>query len=138
VYIERANQTVSYPQLARVLVFYNGRVGFAPTLAAALDQVLPGASAVVPNVPGQAQTQPPAQAGTPPASPALPPAATNTQAAAAATAIQQAINDLKTAQRNGDFVGQGEALQRLDQAVQQFQQANGQTPTPAPPPPAGG
>jgi uncharacterized membrane protein (UPF0182 family) len=135
VYIERANQEVSYPQLARVLVFYNGRVGFHATLAGALDQVLPGAGAVVPAVPGQAQTPAPAEAGAPPAAtPALPPGATNPQAAAAASAIQQAINDLKTAQRNGDFAGQGAALQRLDQAVQQFQQANGQTPTPPPAP----
>jgi uncharacterized membrane protein (UPF0182 family) len=135
VYIERANQEVSYPQLARVLVFYNGRVGFDATLAGALDEVLPGASSVVPSVPGQAQT--PEQAGAPPAAPALPPGATNPQAAAAASAIQQAINDLKTAQRNGDFAGQGQALQRLDQAVQQFQQANGQTPTPPPAAPGG-
>ncbi len=137
VYIERANQEVSYPQLARVLVFYNGRVGFDATLARALDEVLPGAGAVVPSIPGEAQTGPPAQAGTPPAAPALPPGAVNPQAATAASAIQQAINDLKAAQRNGDFAGQGQALQRLDQAVQQFQQANGQTPTPAPATPGG-
>jgi uncharacterized membrane protein (UPF0182 family) len=121
-----------------VLVFYNGRVGFDPTLAGALDEVLPGASAVVPTVPGQAQAQAPAQAGTAPAAPAGPPGATNPQTAAAASAIQQAITDLKAAQQNGDFAGQGEALQRLDQAVQQFQQANGQTPSPAAPAPAPG
>jgi uncharacterized protein len=138
VYIERANQEVSYPQLARVLVFYNGRVGFDATLAGALDQVLPGAGAVVPVVPGQAQTPAPAEAGAPPAAtPALPPGATNPQAAAAASAIQQAITDLKTAQRNGDFAGQGQALQRLDQAVQQFQQASGQTVAPPAPTPGG-
>ncbi|WP_170308867.1 UPF0182 family protein [Pseudonocardia hierapolitana] len=140
VYIERANQEVSYPQLARVLVFYNGRVGFDPTLAGALDEVLPGASAVVPNIPGQAQAQAPAQAGTVPAAPAGPPGAANPQTAAAASAIQQAISDLKAAQQNGDFAAQGQALQRLDQAVQQFQQANGQTPAPtaAPAPAPGG
>ncbi|QYN36852.1 UPF0182 family protein [Pseudonocardia sp. DSM 110487] len=135
VYIERANQEVSYPQLARVLVFYNGRVGFDATLAGAIDQVLPGASAVVPSVPGQAPAQAPAQAGTP--APAGPPGTSNPQVATAASAIQQAITDLKAAQQNGDFAGQGEALQRLDQAVQQFQQANGQTPAPAAPAPGG-
>ncbi|TQM38568.1 UPF0182 family protein [Pseudonocardia cypriaca] len=139
VYIERANQEVSYPQLARVLVFYNGRVGFAATLAGALDQVLPGASAVVPNVPGQAPTQaPPAQAGTPPAAPTGPPGTANPQTAAAASAIQQAINDLKAANQSGDFAAQGRALAALDAAVQQFQQASGQTPTPAPAPAPGG
>jgi uncharacterized membrane protein (UPF0182 family) len=135
VYIERANQEVSYPQLARVLVFYNGRVGFDPTLAGALDEVLPGASSVVPQVPGQTP-QAPQQAGAPPAGPTATQGATNAQAAAAAAAIQQAITDLKTAQRNGDFAGQGAALQRLDQAVQQFQQANGQTSGSGAPPPA--
>jgi uncharacterized membrane protein (UPF0182 family) len=138
VYIERANQEVSYPQLARVLVFYNGRVGFHATLAGALDQVLPGAGAVVPTVPGQAQPQAPAQAGTAPAVPAGPPGATNPQTAAAASAIQQAITDLKTAQQNGDFAAQGQALQRLDQAVQQFQQASGQAAAPTAPAPAPG
>jgi hypothetical protein len=138
VYIERANQEVSYPQLARVLVFYNGRVGFHATLAGALDQVLPGAGAVVPTVPGQAQPQAPAQAGTTPAVPAGPPGAMNPQTAAAASAIQQAITDLKAAQQSGDFAAQGQALQRLDQAVQQFQQANGQTPAPTAPAPAPG
>jgi uncharacterized membrane protein (UPF0182 family) len=132
VYIERANQEVSYPQLARVLVFYNGRVGFDATLAGALDEVLPGASAVVPSVPGQAQAQAPAQAGAP--VPAAPPGTSNPQVATAATAIQQAITDLKAANQRGDFEAQGRALAALDAAVQQFQQANGQTPAPAPAP----
>jgi uncharacterized membrane protein (UPF0182 family) len=136
VYIERANQEVSYPQLARVLVFYNGRVGFDATLAGALDQVLPGASAVVPSVPGQAQAQAPAQAGAP--APAAPPGTSNPQVAAAASAIQQAITDLKAASQRGDFEAQGRALAALDAAVQQFQQANGQTSTPAPAPAPGG
>ena len=124
VYIERANQESSYPQLARVLAFYEGRVGFAATLAGALDQVLPGASAVVPTTPGQQPT--PAQAGTP--APAGPPGATAPQVAAAASAIQQAIADLRAANQSGDFAAQGRALAALDAAVQQFQQANGQTP----------
>jgi len=132
VYIERANQEVSYPQLARVLVFYNGRVGFDATLAGAIDQVLPGASAVVPTVPGQAQAQAPAQAGIP--VPTGPPGTSNPQVTAAASAIQQAITDLKSANQRGDFEAQGRALAALDAAVQQFQQANGQAPAPAPAP----
>jgi uncharacterized membrane protein (UPF0182 family) len=136
VYIERANQEVSYPQLARVLVFYNGRVGFDATLAGALDQVLPGAGAVVPTVPGQAPPQAPAQAGTP--APAAGPGTSSPQVTAAASAIQQAITDLKAANQSGDFAAQGRALAALDAAVQQFQQANGQAATPAPAPAPGG
>jgi uncharacterized protein len=134
VYIERANQEVSYPQLARVLVFYDGRVGFAPTLAGALDQVLPGASAVVPTIPGEQLS--PAPAGTP--APALPPGTSNPQVTSAASAIQQAISDLRAANQRGDFAAQGRALAALDAAVQQFQQANGQVPTTPPAPAPGG
>ncbi|HEX2298872.1 MAG TPA: UPF0182 family protein, partial [Pseudonocardiaceae bacterium] len=135
VYIERANQEVSYPQLARVLVSYQGRVGFDATLAGALEEVLPGSAAVVPSVPGQAQT--PAPAGTP-AAPTGPPGSVNPQVATAATAIQQAIADLRAANQSGDFAAQGRALAALDAAVQQFQQANGQAPAPAPAPAPGG
>ncbi|OLT09040.1 hypothetical protein BJF78_06355 [Pseudonocardia sp. CNS-139] len=137
VYIERANQQSSYPQLARVLVFYNGRVGYDASLSVALDEVFgAGAGAGATPVPGATTpTTPttPGQAGTnPPAAPAAPPGGTSPQAAAAAQAIQQAITDLRAAQQRGDFVAQGQALQALDQAVQQFQQASGQTPPATP------
>ncbi len=135
VYIERANQQSSYPQLARVLVFYNGRVGYDPNLSVALDQVFgAGAGAGVVQAGG---APPPAQAGAPPAAGA--PTAASPQLTAAASAIQQAINNLKAAQQSGDFAAQGQALQALDQAVQQFQQAGGQVGTPpAGAPPGGG
>ena len=54
VYIERANQESSYPQLARVLVFYNDQVGFGPSLSEALDEVFgPGAGAGATPTPGR-------------------------------------------------------------------------------------
>ena len=85
----------------------------------ALDQVFgAGAGAVVPTVPGQ--TAAPAEAGTP--VPAGPPGTSNPQVATAATAIQQAITELKAAnQQSGDFAAQGQALAALDAAVKQFQ-----------------
>jgi uncharacterized membrane protein (UPF0182 family) len=135
VYIERANQQSSYPQLARVLVFYNGRVGYHANLSVALDQVFgAGAGAAATQIPGATPQQPQAQAGAQPPAAGAPSTTTSPQVAAAASAIQQAINDLRAAQRNGDFEAQGRALQALDQAVQQFQQANGQAPAPAPAP----
>jgi uncharacterized membrane protein (UPF0182 family) len=128
VYIERANQESSYPQLARVLVFYEGRIGFAPGLQAALDQVFgPGAGAAVPSAPATPTT--PADGATP--VPTGPPGQVNPQVAAAASAIQQAISDLRAANQSGDFEAQGRALAALDAAVQEFQQANGQAPAPA-------
>lgn len=123
VYIQRANQESAYPQLAKVLVYYNQNVGYAPSLGAALDQVF-GAGAGA----GTAGTAPPA--GTPPA------AGTGTgtaspELAAAATDIQKALTELKDAQRAGDFGKQGSALAALDAAVARFQAAQA-TPPAAP------
>ncbi len=118
VYIERAGQESSYPQLARVLVFYGGKVGYDPNLSAALDQVF-GAGAGV----GAPSTGP---GTTPPPSTAAPPSGgTSPELVSAATAIQNAIIQLKAAQKAGDFTAQGQALQALDSAVQRFQAAQG-------------
>src|SRR3954471_18592684 len=142
VYIERANQESSYPQLARVLVSYNGKVGYDANLAKALDEVFgAGAGADAPVAPGATDT-PPVTGDTGAAPPSATP--TSPDEAAAATAIQKAIGDLKAAQQNGDFAGQGTALQALDNAVKQFQDAQAAaggaaapaTTAPAAPPPA--
>jgi uncharacterized membrane protein (UPF0182 family) len=140
VYIERANQQSSYPQLARVLVSYNGRVGYDANLSVALDQVFgAGAGAAVAPPAGA----PPTQQGATPGGPAAP--AASPQVAAAAAAIQSAISQLRTANQSGDFAAQGQALQALDNAVKQFQQAQasappsaGSAPPAAPPAPGPG
>jgi hypothetical protein len=144
VYIERANQESSYPQLARVLVSYNGRVGYDANLANALDEVFgAGAGAdvsVTPGGTGTPQTPPvdPSTGVAPPAAPSAGPDLTT-----AAAAVRAAIDSLKAAQQNGDFQGQGAALQSLDTAVEQFEQAQAAaggaaappiTPAPVPPP----
>jgi uncharacterized membrane protein (UPF0182 family) len=114
-------------------------VGYDANLAKALDEVFgAGAGADVSVTPGGTGTTP-APAGTaPPAESSATPDLT-----VAAAAVRSAIDNLKVAQRNGDFQGQGAALQALDTAVQQFQQAQTAaggaaappvTPTPAPPP----
>ncbi|WP_170183935.1 UPF0182 family protein [Pseudonocardia hydrocarbonoxydans] len=123
VYIQRANEDSSYPQLARVLVSYNGRVGFAPDLAGALDQVFgAGAAADVPTTPGTAA--PPPDTAVPGTTPDATP-----ELATAAQAIQTAIGNLRTAQQSGDFAAQGDALAALDAAVQDFQAAQAAQPT---------
>ncbi|WP_252446296.1 UPF0182 family protein [Pseudonocardia humida] len=131
VYIERANQESSYPQLARVLVSYNDRVGYDANLADALDEVFgPGAGANTPSAPS---------AGTPTAPPSGTPPATTPSTpdlAAAATAIQTAITELKSAQQAGDFARQGSALAALDAAVAQYQSAQAAAGGAASPPPA--
>jgi len=117
IYIERTGQASSYPQLAKVLVYYGNRIGYAPTLEQALDQVF-GAGAG--NGTAGAGQAPAAQPNTPPAAggPSASP-----QVQAAATAIQTAIGQLKAAQASGDFAAQGQALAALDAAVKQFQAA---------------
>jgi hypothetical protein len=127
VYIERAGQSASYPVLARVLVSYNGRVGYDASLEGALEDVFgPGAGGAV-TQPGQPQAAP----GAPGAVAAAPNPASADQAAAAA-AIQQALGQLKAAQQSGDFAAQGQALSALDQAVQRYQQvATAPAPVPA-------
>ncbi|WP_132427733.1 UPF0182 family protein [Pseudonocardia endophytica] len=123
VYIERAGQDSSYPQLARVLVSYGGRVGYHPSLATALDQVFgSGAGAAAGGAaPTQGSTPTPT-----PTTPTTPTPAGGSQAQQAAAAeIRSALNELKAAQQSGDFAKQGEALSALDSAVNKFQSASG-------------
>ncbi|HVV12061.1 UPF0182 family protein [Amycolatopsis sp.] len=125
VYIQQRNQN-SYPQLARVLVSYGSKVGFASTLADALKQV-------VGNGANQAAT-PPAQPSTPNTTPSIIPSPTTAPPAAsggsnpaldkAVADIQAALNQLRTAQQNGDFAAQGQALAALDAATREYQAAS--------------
>ncbi len=131
VYIERAGQDSSYPQLARVLVSYGGRVGYDANLATALDQVFgagagAGATATAPG----ASASPPAAGG----APAAGDGAASPQLATAAAEIQNALSQLKAAQQSGDFAAQGQALAALDAAVQKFQAAQSAPATSAPAP----
>ena len=122
VYSERANQESSYPQLARVLVFYNDQVGFGPSLSEALDEVFgPGAGAGATPTPGGGGS-PPAAGAPGGASPAL---------AAATAELQAALGQVRSAQQSGDLGSLGQALTALDTAVKNFQTANGQAPAPA-------
>ncbi|ODU05524.1 MAG: hypothetical protein ABS80_25015 [Pseudonocardia sp. SCN 72-51] len=124
VYIERAGQDSSYPQLARVLVSYGGRVGYDANLATALDQVF-GAGAGGGVAQGGGGAPPPTDTGTsPPPNPGAGGGA-NPAASAAAAEISQALNQLKAAQQSGDFAAQGQALAALDAAVKKFQAAQG-------------
>jgi len=129
-YIERSAQASSYPQLARVLVSYHNQVGYAPTLAQALDQVFgagAGSGTTAPANP--TPTSPPTSGATP--TPSTPPATTSTAPPPpGAVPVPQAIDNLntalqnlKTAQASGDFAALGQALTKLDTAVKAYQQA---------------
>jgi hypothetical protein len=119
IYIERANQESSFPQLARVLVGYGGKVGYGPRLEEALNEVFgAGAATGVQTTPTPAAV--PAAGGAPAASGAASP-----ELQAALTDVNGALSRLKTAQQSGDFAGQGTALSDLDKAVKRFQAAQG-------------
>ncbi|WP_445185592.1 UPF0182 family protein [Pseudonocardia sp. Cha107L01] len=125
IYIERANQESSFPQLARVLVSFGGKIGYDARLDVALNEVFG---------PGVATGTPPTQAaGGPSQSPA---AAGAGQLQAAVTDINGALSRLKAAQQSGDFAAQGAALADLDKAVKRFNSAAGAPAAPATPAPA--
>jgi uncharacterized membrane protein (UPF0182 family) len=134
VYIRQSNQAASYPQLARVLVSYGPKIGFASTLQEALDQVFgPGT--------GEATTTPP-QAGQPTTTPTTPTAPAtqpnnggNAALDKAVADIQAALTRLKSAQQSGNFTDQGAALAALDAAAKAYETAKTAAPgtsTPAP------
>jgi len=137
VYIERAGSSgSSYPVLARVLVSYNGQVGFAASFGAALEQIFgPGAGRGTTQAPVTSTPAPLPVPGS--AAPSVDGAASPALAQAAAD-IQSALSQLRAAQQSGDFTAQGQALAALDRAVQSFQSANGQPANGAAPASPGG
>jgi uncharacterized membrane protein (UPF0182 family) len=129
-YVEGTGEN-SFPLLQKVLVNYGDRVGYADTLAQALDQVFgagageaavdSGDTPASPDQPDQPDTPetpvPPVDGGTP--TPSTP------EMQQAVEAINSALAALETAQRNGDFAGQGQALEDLQEAVTAYQTAQG-------------
>ncbi len=140
VYLERTGQESSYPQLARVLASYNGRVGYAPTLKEALDQVFGAGAGDATTDPGEGTgTTPPATSTTaPPTSTSqLPPVAGGTDLDQAVRDIDAALAAIKDAQQRGDFEALGKAYANLEAATQRYDQARasaGAGPTTAAPP----
>src|SRR3954462_3703003 len=129
-YVQGTGQN-SFPLLQKVLVNYGDKVGYGNTLEDALDQVF-GAGAGEAAVgggtgSGGTPTQAPATP-TPTAPTTTPPAdgdgkSSNAAMDQAVTGIRGALRAPQTAQRNGDFAGQGTALQQLQTAVEAYQKA---------------
>ena len=140
VYTRRSNTPSSFPQLARVIVSYNTRVGFATNLADALTQVFGpggGATATPPaGGPGGTGTPTTTPSGTsttaPPSSSVVPPGPGSAEQAV--LGLNAALAAVRSAQTSGDLGRLGTALTQLDVAVQAYQQATGQTVSPTPTP----
>ncbi|MFC4001836.1 UPF0182 family protein [Prauserella oleivorans] len=130
IYIQQRNAQ-SYPQLARVLVSFGGKIGFASTLNGALDQVFgegtgeaatgpaqgspddaTGAPTTPPPTGTQQQQPPPADGGS-----------GNADLSQAVADIQAALEKLRSAQQSGDFTAQGQALAELDAAARRYEEA---------------
>ncbi|HEY0119589.1 MAG TPA: UPF0182 family protein [Cellulomonas sp.] len=140
VYVQ-ASTGATYPLLQRVLVAFGDKVGFAPTLDEALDQVFGGNSGATAGDAGtgtdtgtdtgtgdtggsDAGGGGPTPSESPTAAPSGAPSATPTTGSAQADladALQrasQAIKDSQAALQSGDFTAYGSAQKRLDTAVQ--------------------
>ncbi len=122
-YVQSKGTANSYPQLKYVLVNFGQYIGFDATLQGALKQLLTAAGAA----PTNTGTPPPPNNTTP-----SPP--TNAATAAAVDKINKALADLKAAQQAGDFAKYGQALQALQQAIDEYQKAQQAAATPAPTP----
>ena len=130
-YTERnstSQDSSTFPQLSRVLVSYREappsnsvRVGYAPTLSEALDQVFgPGTGAAAPAPTGTTEgSQPSAQQGQAPATPAPTVPAGDRDAVVAE--LDAALAQMKQSQQSGDFAAYGAALERLEKAVTAYQ-----------------
>ncbi|MEO6881134.1 MAG: hypothetical protein ABI181_09335, partial [Mycobacteriaceae bacterium] len=134
VYLQRTESAASYPQLVRVLVSFNGRVGYSATLKGALDEVFgsgAGSGVITPPTVGTTPTTEPGAPTTTAPAPTSPPAAGGTTEQAV-TQLNAALAAVKGAQTSGDLGQLGQALTKLDAAVQAYQAATGQPVTPTP------
>jgi uncharacterized membrane protein (UPF0182 family) len=126
IYIEQKDEN-AFPQLARVLVYFGGRVGFKPTLKGALEDIFgkgTGGEATPPGTGGQPPgTTPP---GTTP--PNNPNPGVNPALDKAVLDIGTALDQLKAAQASGDFAAQGNALAALQKAIGEYEAAKGTPP----------
>ena len=123
IYSQRKDQESAFPKLLRVLVFYRGQVGYAPTISQALSQVGINSAAVqeIEVVDENAQADKPSapenESGEQPAE----------QPTGGAENVDEAMNNLNNAlrqlesARDGSFEEYGRALDQLDRAVKEYQ-----------------
>ena len=123
IYSQRKDQESAFPKLLRVLVFYRGQVGYAPTISQALSQVgiNPAAAQEIEVVDENAE------ANTPSAPENEGEERPAEQAAGGAENVDEAMNNLNNAlrqlesARDGSFEEYGRALDQLDRAVKEYQ-----------------
>lgn len=128
IYSQRKDQASAFPKLLRVLVSYKGRVGYAPTIGDALEQVGIDAKAAqnIEEVEGDSGDKDGAKdekkkdesKDDKPSAPASAPSSSDQ--AGAIDDINKALKGLEDA-RDGSFEEYGRALDELDKAVEAYQ-----------------
>jgi len=126
----RGSGESSFPLLQKVLVNYGDRIGYANTLAEALDQVFgPGAGSAAADSGssssggGSSSTAPSTSAPSTTAPKDGSGSASNPAMNQAVNDINTALSDLSAAQKRGDFAGIGKAEADLQAAVKAYQAA---------------
>ena len=128
IYSQRKDQASAFPKLLRVLVSYKGRVGYAPTIGDALEQVGIDAKAAqnIEEVEGDSEDKDGVKdeknkdesKDDKPSAPASAPSSSDQ--AGAIDDINKALKGLEDA-RDGSFEEYGRALDELDKAVESYQ-----------------
>lgn len=133
IYSQRKDQASAFPKLLRVLVFYKGRVGYAPTISQALNQVGIDSKAAQdidlvgdegedndgqPDQPDAEKAQAPSDQADKNDAPPAPAGPANQEEAV--KRIDDALRNLES-KRNGSFEEYGKALDELDKAVAEYQ-----------------
>ncbi|WP_431604351.1 UPF0182 family protein [Corynebacterium accolens] len=136
IYSQRKDQASAFPKLLRVLVSYKGRVGYAPTIGDALEQVGIDAKSAqdIEEIEGDsgdddaakdsssADKKDEKKESTEESAPASAPCSSDE--AGAIEDINKALKGLEDA-RNGSFEEYGRALDELDKAVESYQKSEG-------------
>jgi len=137
-YVEPLYVQSSFPTLERVLVSYGGRLGYGATLSDALSDLQPGHSTgeTLNTLGTTTPTSTPSNTSSPPSSPSGSPSSSAPSSKDALLAqINQALADLQTAYKSGDFTRIGTAQSKLQQLLQQYESQYGSptsSPTPSP------
>ncbi|WP_445403047.1 UPF0182 family membrane protein [Streptomyces sp. LE64] len=105
---------LKYPLLRRVLVNYDGKTAFEPTLEKALNVVF-GAEKPSPVEPGEQEPEQPGEPTTPPSE--------NPTVKEALQEAQKAFDDGQQAMKDGDWKAYGDAQKKLQDALQRAEEA---------------
>ena len=127
VYVQSSGDA-KYPRLQRVLVSFGDKVGFAPTLEEALNQVFGGSSgakldssAASPSASGSSSTS--GTSGALDTSTGGSSASQSSELKQALTDASKAMTDADAAMKKGDWAAYGEAQKRLEAAVKKALEA---------------